>query len=110
MESNTAIFCDSLWSSTSNWIHLSKGADVNIRDIDGKSCLTEAKLSLHGNIAKMIEECGRNEQESTYLNKDWEPNIKLEFSYASCNEDDEEMQASRQREIAVFTNKETTEI
>ena len=35
---------------------LSKGAVANIRDIDGKSCYTQAKLRLRRNNAKMIEE------------------------------------------------------
>ena len=75
---------------------LSKGADVNIRDIDGKSCLTEAKLR-HGNIAEMIEEYGGNEQQSTCLDKNRETNTKLDLSDASCNEDDEEIQVAREK-------------
>ena len=76
---------------------LSKGADVNIRDIDGKSCLTEAKLRLHADTAKMIEEYGGNKQQSTSLDKNQEVKMKLDFSYANCNEDDKEIQVARKK-------------
>ena len=60
-------------------------------------------------LRKMIEEYGGNEQQSTSLDKNQETNMKLDFSYASWNEDDEEVQVAREK-LQYLQIKKTTEI
>lgn len=76
---------------------LRQGADVNIRDIDGKSSAAEALESGSENIARMIEEHERGRQQSTSVDINRIMNLKLDLSYASRNNNDEEIELAREK-------------